>query len=275
MERGRDELKGRDEVRALAPRQRQHLGERCAGGELHPGRGALHRLRPELQHHAGDDAERALRADEVLLEVVAGVVLAQALHVVEDLAVGQHHLQPEHEVARHAVAQHGQPAGVGADVAAEPAAALRAEAERQHEPALPRRLLRIRQHHAGVGRERVAKRVDLANPVHPLQADDEMAAGEVGRCAAAIAGVAGLRHEGEAEPRGELHDALHLRRVGRPQHRGRRAAQEVAVVDYVAFHQVRPGKDARFAERRPEIVHHVAGHGSSLPFALFNTHAAC
>ena len=51
------------------------------------------RLREELQHRRGDDAERALGADEEVLEVVAGVVLAERPEAVPDLAGGQHHLE--------------------------------------------------------------------------------------------------------------------------------------------------------------------------------------
>ncbi len=49
------------------------------------------------------------RADEELLQVVAGVVLAQAAQPVPDAAVGEHHFEPEHEVARIAIAQHRVP----------------------------------------------------------------------------------------------------------------------------------------------------------------------
>ena len=47
-----------------------------------PARDARARRRKELQHGGGDDAERALGADEQLLQVVAGVVLAQAAQAV-------------------------------------------------------------------------------------------------------------------------------------------------------------------------------------------------
>ena len=49
------------------------------------------RRRKELQHRRGDDAERALGADEQVLEVVAGVVLAQRGETVPHAPVGQHH----------------------------------------------------------------------------------------------------------------------------------------------------------------------------------------
>ena len=51
------------------------------------------RLREELQHGRGDDAERAFGADEQVLEVVAGVVLLQLAEIVEHLAGRQHDLE--------------------------------------------------------------------------------------------------------------------------------------------------------------------------------------
>ncbi len=41
----------------------------------------------ELEHHAGDDAERALAADEKLLQIITHIVLAQCPHVAEQAAV--------------------------------------------------------------------------------------------------------------------------------------------------------------------------------------------
>src|SRR5262245_1426274 len=61
--------------------------------------------RIEPQHRRGDDAERALGAEEYLLQVVAGVVLAQAAQAVPYAAIGKHHLETEHLLARVAVAQ--------------------------------------------------------------------------------------------------------------------------------------------------------------------------
>ena len=56
--------------------QRQRRGE---VGQRHERGGLLRRAREELQHRRRDDAERALRADEQIVQVVAGVVLLQRL----------------------------------------------------------------------------------------------------------------------------------------------------------------------------------------------------
>ena len=59
------------------------------------------------------------------LQVVAGVVLLQLVEVVQDAAVGQHHLEAERMRARDAVGQRRGAAGVGREVAADGAASLR------------------------------------------------------------------------------------------------------------------------------------------------------
>ena len=89
------------------------------------------RLRKKPQHRSRYDTERALGADEQLLEVVAGIVLQHAIHRRDNRAIGQHGLEAEHEIAHHAVAQHVHAAGVRRDVAAYRAAAARAEVERK------------------------------------------------------------------------------------------------------------------------------------------------
>ncbi len=61
------------------------------------------RLGEQLQNGGGDDAERPFRAEKELLQVVAGVVLAQSAQAVPDPAVRQHYLQPEHKLASIAV----------------------------------------------------------------------------------------------------------------------------------------------------------------------------
>ena len=82
------------------------------------------RLRVELQHGRRDDAQRALGADEQVTQVIAGIVLAQPVQAMPDLAVGRHYLQSQAQLAHVAVAQHLHPAGVGGQVAADGAAAF-------------------------------------------------------------------------------------------------------------------------------------------------------
>ena len=85
------------------------------------------RRREELQHGRRDDAKRSFRADEQLLEVIPGIVLAQAAQAVPDPAIGKHDLDAKHEIAGIPEAQHGRAAGIGGQVAADRAASLRGE----------------------------------------------------------------------------------------------------------------------------------------------------
>ena len=176
-------------------------------------------LREELQHRGGDDAERALGADEELLQVVAGVVLAQAAQAVPDAAVGQHHLEPEHQLARVAVAQHVDAARVGREVAADLAAALGGERERETGARPLGGLLHRRQHAARLDRHGVVERVDRAHAVHARERSrPPRAACRVGHRAAAQAGVAALRHDRDALARAQRHDASDLVGARRPHH---------------------------------------------------------
>ena len=117
-------------------------GERRAGtvtGKAEQGERRLGRIQPDkrhlpplrlgeqLEHGGGDDAQRALGADEQVLEVVAGVVLLEFAQVIEHLAGRQHHLDAEAEFAGIAIGEHAGAAGVGGKVAADLAGSLRRE----------------------------------------------------------------------------------------------------------------------------------------------------
>ncbi len=123
----RDDLEGGNPVSgaiAQVGKQRDgRVGIRDRDEKGEPG----FRQREQLQHRAGDDAERAFRADEHLLQVIAGGILAQARHAVPDPPVRQHDLEAERELARRAVFQHVHAAGIGREVAADLAAAFRRE----------------------------------------------------------------------------------------------------------------------------------------------------
>ena len=141
------------------------------------------RLRKQLQRRRGDDAERAFGADEEVAQVVAGVVLFQLRQAVEDAAVGQHHLEPERHLARHAIGQRGGAAGIGGEIAADGAASFGAERQRKQPVDLGGALLRDLQHHAGLAGHGVGGGVDLADLVQPPHRDHDLAidAGSVRR----------------------------------------------------------------------------------------------
>ena len=130
----------------------------------------------QLEHRGGDDAKRALRADEELTQAIAGVVLAQPAQPVPDRAVGQHHLQPEHQVARVAVAHRVVATGVGGQHAADLRAALRRDRQRQQAAGISRCDLRRLQRDAGLDGHGQIDRVDRTHTVQPRQAEHELAA---------------------------------------------------------------------------------------------------
>ena len=74
------EISSNAEMRSpQAPRSRASSSHRGRGiGDRHERGRPRARAGEKLQHRSGDDAQRAFGADEKLLEVVAGVVLAQA-----------------------------------------------------------------------------------------------------------------------------------------------------------------------------------------------------
>ncbi len=126
-------------ARSRARRKSFSASAGVATAAIADGLAARHREQP--QHGRGDDAERSLRTDEELLQVVAGIVLHEAAQAVPDLAGRQHHLQPEHQAPRVAVGEHRRAAGIGGDVAADAAGALatRATAETACRPPPPPR----------------------------------------------------------------------------------------------------------------------------------------
>jgi hypothetical protein len=103
-----------------ASRRTASAGEAIASQAVAVARGSG----KELQHGRGDDAQRSLGADEQVLQVVAGVVLAQAAQAIPDLAARQHHFEAQRQFARVAVAQHLHAAGVGGQIAADLTASL-------------------------------------------------------------------------------------------------------------------------------------------------------
>jgi hypothetical protein len=108
---------------AQQPGQRRHVGQRRNRRRGWAGRWL------QLQHQPGDDAQRALRADEQEARVQPGAVLDEAGQRVQHLAIGQHDLDAEHGVTHSAVAKHAFAAGIGGGVAADLAAAARAQVD--------------------------------------------------------------------------------------------------------------------------------------------------
>jgi hypothetical protein len=101
-----------------------------------------------------------------VLEVVAGVVLAQPAQRGVDAAIGHHGLDAQYQVAHVAVAKHRGAARVSGKVAADLAAALGADPQREQPARLFGGSACPVQRDAGLQRERVVDGVDLEHAVH-------------------------------------------------------------------------------------------------------------
>ena len=104
-----------------------------------------------------------------MAQVIAGVVLAQAREAVPDAPVGQHHLDPQTEVAGIAVAQHIDAARVGGKVSADPRRALGGDAEGEQPVHRRRRIVDVRQDRARLDHHHVFLGVNRADRGHPFQ----------------------------------------------------------------------------------------------------------
>ncbi len=128
------------------------------------------RARHQLQQDLGDDAERALGSDEQILHRVAGDVLHARAAEPRDPAVGQHDFERHHVVARDAVLQPAQPAGVLRDVAADGADAHRPGIGRIEQPVPRRRLVDRDRRDAWLRAQREVARIDVEDRVHLREA---------------------------------------------------------------------------------------------------------
>ena len=102
---------------------RLHAGHGGPGGQLRSGLGV------QLHGRGGDDAQRAFAADHQVAQVITRVVFAQATQAVPDLALGGHDFEAQTQLAGVAIAHDLRAARVGAQVAADGAAAFGAQAQ--------------------------------------------------------------------------------------------------------------------------------------------------
>ncbi len=164
------------------------------------------------QRRLGDDAERALGADEQPLEVVARDVLDRAAAQPDGPAVGQDDLEREHVVRGHAVLHAAQPTGVRREVAPDRAELVGRGVGRVPEAVPARRLLDLGVHQPGLHHGVHALGVDVDLP-HPLEAEQDAAVDRAGPAGQAGAGTAG--YDRDAMCRSDSHRRLHVRGAGR------------------------------------------------------------
>ena len=182
-----------------------HFSE--AGGAQHQG-GQVFRLAGQFHGGFHHKTQGALGADEQVPEVVTGGVLDQALVQVQQLALAGDHFQAGDPVTGHAVADHLDAAGVGADVAADLAGAGGGEVHRVEQPFLFGEFLQLLGDDAGLHGNGTVEFVEFQDLVHTIEGHHQLAVG--GHRPGGQAGAAPGWHQVQAVVVGDLHDLLHL-----------------------------------------------------------------
>ena len=253
----RDELEGRQRrarARLRLGKQRQRILDR---GQRDHGRRHLGRARQQAQHRRRDDAERALRADEEIAQVVARVVLLERAQTIPHAPVRQHDFETQHLLARIAIGEHADAARVRAEIAANAAAPLRGQRQRKEAACLLGDVLAFLQRQARLDGHARAHRIDMADLVHARDRDDDLAM--LRDLAAHKTCVARLWNHGEVQLVGERHDAAHLFRRAGAQHEGR--AADVLVAQFFEVGELLVGIDegVRFPDDRGKALDDFRG----------------
>ena len=177
-------------------RKTQQLHSRFHAGHGGPGSQLRGGLGVKLHGRGSDDAQRAFAADHQVAQVVAGVVLAQAGQAMPDLTLCSDHFQTQAQLAGVAVAHDLRAARVGAQVAANGAAAFGAQAQGKQKTSGFSGSLQVLQHTTGFYGDGQVGWVDGAHRVHAGHAQHDLGARAVGHTAHHQPGVAPLRHDG-------------------------------------------------------------------------------
>ncbi|KQY26475.1 hypothetical protein ASD38_19730 [Caulobacter sp. Root487D2Y] len=220
VETGPHHLEGRQQAAEISLQTPQQLRQRRKALDADDGGVLADRRGAQAQHRAGDHPQGAFRADEQLLEVVAGVVLDQRAHGLDHRPVGEHGLQAQDHVAHHAVAQDAVAARVGGDRAADRGRTTRAEIQRQQQAFGGRGLAGGLQDAAGLDGHGSGDRVYRLDGGHAVQRQGQ---GAVGQAAVDQTGAPAPRNHRGARRRRQTKNLGHgLGRRG-PQHRQGRA----------------------------------------------------
>ena len=190
----------------------QHRHDRVEVGRAEDHSGEV--LRRALQAHGRLDheAQGTFGADEQLAHVVAGGVLDQVLVQLEQVALAGDDLHPGHPVTGHAVANDLDPAGIGADIAADLAGTGRSEVNRVVQAVFLGEGLQLLGNHAGLADHGAVEGIEVEDPVHVVEGHHDFAVGRHGR--GGEPGTAARRDQtdlvlvGPADDRLDLLDAL-------------------------------------------------------------------
>ena len=175
----------------------------------------------ELQRRLRNDAQRAFRADDQLVEAEACRALFQRRAEVGDLAVRQDDFNGVYLMTGRAIAHSFVAAGVGSQVAADEAAVGAARVAGVQQAFRFSQILNVDRTHARFDNHVHVFFVDFQNAVHPFHQQDDAMVYRHG--AAADAGAGASRRNGNVVFISDLDDFSHFFRIGRQHDDFRRA----------------------------------------------------
>ena len=146
--------------------------------------------RHQRQAGRGNNAKRALSPDDQIDQIIAGIVFLQRWQQVHHLAGGGHHLQPEAQMPRIAIAHNIQPACIGAERAANLRGTLGPEHQRKHQRFRGGNGVQLFDDTAGLGHHEAAGSIHLAHSFHPFQRQQHDILPGRCNCPAGKAGIA-------------------------------------------------------------------------------------
>ena len=194
-----------------------------------------------------------------MAEVVAGGVLDQALVQVQQFALAGDHFQAGDPVTGHAVADHLDAAGIGADVAADLAGAGGGEIHRVEQALLFGEFLQLLGDDAGLYGDGAVELVEIQDRVHAIEGHYQLAIGGDG--AGGEAGAAPGRHQVQTMLVGDFDDLLHFVSGFRQGHGAGCRCPYLGPVDPVALRAFLVG-EAAIAKQISQLLQSSMGKGS-------------
>lgn len=143
-----------------------------------------------------------------MLHVIAGVVLLEVGHQVQDLPIGQHCLHTQNGAMEVTISHHTYSAGICGDIAANVATSLRSQIQGHRQSHVPGLLIEVLQDAARLHHRNAGHLVHGQHLVQTGQGEDNLIAN--GHRSAHQSGVATLRHHRQLPLVAVLQDGGHL-----------------------------------------------------------------
>ena len=170
-----------------------------------------------LDRDGRNDTDGTFATDEELLQVVAGVVLAERAQVVHNCTIREHGLNTQDIPMKAAISQEAKATRVGGDIATDMARSLRAQVEREDVVLLSQKSICRLKDDTGISYKDSRNLVERADLVHLLQVDDNLI--EDRNRATNKAGVATLRNNSKHVVIAVFQDLAELFLVARLQYK--------------------------------------------------------